>query len=132
MTGAMTSSRPYLVRAIYEWILDNGMTPHILVDAADEDVQVPRQFVENGRIVMNISPNAVRGLELGNTDLSFNARFAGAPMNVNVPMHRVLAIYARENGQGMMFSETEGGAPEPSPPSDDKKPAGRSHLKVVK
>jgi stringent starvation protein B len=91
----MTSSRPYLLRAIYEWIVDNSMTPYLLVDATTEDVQVPTEHVSNGKIILNISPAAVMGLELGAEEVSFNARFSGKPMSVNAPMKAVLAIYSK-------------------------------------
>jgi stringent starvation protein B len=127
----MTSSRPYLIRAIYEWIVDNGMTPHILVDATGEEVQVPRQHVDDGKIVLNIAPMAVQGLTLGNEQVSFGARFDGAPMQVNVPVRQVLAIYTRENGQGMMFGDEEGQPPEGPDDSGAGSP-DRPRLKVVK
>lgn len=133
MTQGMTSSRPYLLRAIYQWIVDNGLTPHILVNAEDEQVRVPRQYVEQGKIVLNIAPMAVHGLMLGNEDVTFNARFGGTPMDIYVPMGRVLAIYARENGQGMMFGEEEDGdGPPPDDTGGDAPGPSRPHLKVVK
>ena len=130
----MTSSRPYLIRALYEWMTDNGLTPHLLIDTATDGVQVPQQYVKDGKIVLNVSPGAVHALRLGNDVIEFSARFAGTPMNVVVPINAVLAIYSRENGQGMMFTEEgEGGeppssTPEPSPQGKAKKPV----LKVVK
>jgi len=129
----MTSSRPYLIRALQEWVLDNGMTPHILVDAESEGVQVPRQFVENGKIVLNISPESVVHLELGNETISFNARFSGQPMDVFIPISAVIALYARENGQGMVFAD-DGGGDEPPPGGDEGegKADRGSHLRVVK
>ncbi len=96
------STRPYLVRALYEWCSDNGFTPYIAV-RADETVQVPREYVQNGEIVLNVSPDATSGLTLGNEFIEFKARFGGIPREIMVPMDRVLAIYARENGQGMAF-----------------------------
>jgi len=133
MAQGMTSSRPYLLRAIYQWIVDNGLTPHILVNAEDEQVQVPRQYVEQGKIILNIAPMAVHGLTLGNEDVTFNARFGGTPMDIYVPMGRVLAIYARENGQGMMFGEEEDGdEPPPDDTGGDESGSSRPHLKVVK
>lgn len=141
---SMTSSRPYLMRALYEWILDNRCTPYVVVNASRDDVQVPRAHVKDGQIVLNISPTAVVGLKLDNTAMEFNARFGGVPMQVYVPMSAVLGIYARENGQGMVFE------PEETPPAptddgpaaagegkaadkktDNKKP-GRPGLKIVK
>ncbi|MBK1672535.1 ClpXP protease specificity-enhancing factor [Ectothiorhodospira shaposhnikovii] len=134
----MTSSRPYLIRAIYEWIVDNDMTPHLLVDAAAE-VMVPRDYVENGRIVLNVAPLAVSGLLISNEAVTFNARFGGRPMNVMIPIDRVLAIYTRENGQGMMFAESEDGD-EPPPSGGDDGPGDKGEgghrkgpsLRVVK
>lgn len=125
----MTSSRPYLLRAIYAWIVDNDLTPYLLVDAEAEAVEVPRQYVEKGKIVLNIGPRAVQALALENEHVDFNARFGGQPMNVHVPMKAALAIYAKENGQGMIFTEEDGGGDEPTP--DPDKPA-RPQLKVVK
>ena len=99
---AMTSSRPYLVRAFNEWILDNDCTPYIVVDAGVQGVQVPAEHVANGQIVLNISPGAVRGLVIGNSALEFSARFGGVPMQVFIPLQAVMAIYAKENGEGMV------------------------------
>ena len=101
----ISSNRPYLIRALYEWLIDNSLTPHLLVDASADDVVVPSQFVEAGRIVLNIAPGAVRQLELGNNLITFSARFGGTPMNVLVPPSAVLGIYAKENRQGMLFLE---------------------------
>ena len=97
-----SSTRPYLVRALYEWCSDNGLTPYIAV-RADDTVQVPREFVQNGEFVLNVSPDATSGLTLGNEFIEFKARFGGIPREIMVPMDRVLAIYARENGEGMAF-----------------------------
>ena len=127
---AMTSNRPYLIRAIWQWISDNDMTPHLMVNADTEGVEVPRQVVEDGRIVLNVSANAVRDLELGNDYISFGARFSGTPMNVLVPMPAVLGIYSRENGQGMLFPEEDDEPPRD--PADKTPPSGRPSLKVVK
>jgi stringent starvation protein B len=124
----MTPSRPYLIRALYEWILDNGMTPYVLVDVADERVVVPQQYVENGRIVLNINPSAVQNLQLGNELVELDARFSGQPMHVSVPVMSVMAIYARENGKGMVFTEEDGGGDEPPPEPEEKRPT----LRVVK
>ena len=100
---AMTSSRSYLIRALYDWILENNCTPYVLVDAEREGVEVPLQYVKDGQIVLNVSPSAVVGLKINNDDLSFNARFSGVATDVYVPIHAALGIYARENGQGMLF-----------------------------
>lgn len=136
---AMTSSRPYLIRALYEWIVDNDYTPHVFVDAQASGVEVPQQYVnKDGQIVLNIAPRAVMSLELGNKAISFNARFGGIPTDVYVPCYAILGIYARENGQGMMF-ENDQNEPEPtdsgSSDGDGKspgKPAKRPSLKIVK
>lgn len=140
----MTSSRPYLIRALYEWIVDNSFTPYMLVDTAQDVVQVPRAFVENGRIILNISPEATHSLVLGNDAITFNARFSGTAMDVYVPISSVLAIYARENGQGMMFGDHDDTPPpEPGPgKSTDKSSTSRTpspapepkrpNLKIVK
>ncbi len=131
----MTSSRPYIIRAIYEWIVDNGLTPYILVDTRSEAVVVPESYIENNRIILNISPMATHGLALGNDSVSFNARFSGAPLDVFIPTSSVLAIYAQENGQGMMFGDSdEDGEPPPSsdPDGGGNSPAKKPSLKIVK
>ena len=131
----MTSNRPYLIRALYEWLLDNELTPHLLVDADYENVTVPRQFVEEGRIVLNINPSAVMNLEMTNEVISFNARFGGKETDVLIPPLAVLGIYARENGRGMLFpDELEGVEAEDDPDDTDPTPPpkGRPSLKVVK
>jgi stringent starvation protein B len=133
VTIQMMSNRPYLVRALHEWIVDNGMTPQILVDAEFPGLDAPMDTVKEGKLVLNIGPKAVSGLELGSEWILFSARFAGLARDVSVPVEAVLAIYAQENGHGMMFAEEN-----PSPPG--KKPGkdpvsstpDRSHLKVVK
>ena len=125
----MTSSRPYLVRAIHEWILDNEFTPHLLVDIEGEGVEVPAQQGQNGKIVLNISPHAVEGLMLGNDAIGFRARFGGIATDVYVPIASVLAIYAKENGRGMVFSEDEDG---PTSDGPEGKPGKRPALKIVK
>ena len=127
----MTSSRPYLIRALHEWVLDNDMTPYLLVDATREGVDVPPQSVQDGKIILNISPSAVQGLSLGNECVEFNARFGGIPTHVSVPTAAVLAIYARENGRGMVFAEEEEGDDNP-PGGPDGEPPRRPSLKVVK
>ncbi|WP_455205743.1 ClpXP protease specificity-enhancing factor [Kaarinaea lacus] len=124
----MTSSRPYLLRAIYQWIADNSLTPYILVDATSEEVKVPTEHINNGKIILNISPTAVMELDMGDDAVSFNARFSGKPMYVHAPVKAVLAIYAKENGRGMVFTEEDdGGAPEPS-----SKKSRQPNLRVVK
>ncbi len=125
----MTSNRPYLIRAIHAWVVDNGCTPYLLVDATAAGVVVPVEHVEEGRIVLNISPTATERLMLGDDAIGFDARFGGRPTAVHVPISAVLAIYARENGQGMMFPPGEGEEPPPGQPSPD---TSRPTLKVVK
>lgn len=99
----MTPIRPYLLRGYFEWLLDNELTPHVVVDAHVANVHVPQQFVQDGQIVLNIAPTAVVGFDLDNSALSFNARFGGVPFDVYVPIAAIAAIYARENGAGTMF-----------------------------
>jgi stringent starvation protein B len=112
-----TSTRPYLIRALYEWCTDNGFTPYVAV-LVDESVQVPREYVKNGEIVLNISYDATSSLKLGNDFIEFKARFAGSAREIMVPVNRVIAIYARENGQGMAFPvPVAGGATEEAPPA---------------
>jgi stringent starvation protein B len=137
------SNRPYLIRALYEWIVDNGWVPHILVDTEMKHVQVPEQYIgEDGNIVLNISPDATRGLLIGNDRIVFTTRFAGISYQVCVPPYAVKAIYAKENGEGMTFPDVDinefenidlsksPDVPEasPTPPKKSRKP----HLKVVK
>jgi len=134
MSAISTSQHPYLLRAMHEWMTDNGDTPHIVVDAMGEGVNVPEQFVTDGKIILNVSYSAVRELQLGNDEVSFEARFGGVPNIVHVPVAAILGIYARETGRGMIFSIQEDS--EVSPPQDvdgDLPPTGgRPHLKVVK
>ncbi|WP_087016629.1 ClpXP protease specificity-enhancing factor [Thaumasiovibrio subtropicus] len=99
----LTPQRPYLLRAYYDWLVENDLTPHLVVDATLPGVRVPTEFVRDGQIVLNIAPRAVGNLELGNDAISFNARFSGRPHSVVVPMYAAMAIYARENGAGTMF-----------------------------
>lgn len=140
----MTSTRPYLLRALYQWVLDNDCTPHVLIDASIAGVQVPPSVVKDGQVVLNISPTAVAHLDLGNDELSLNARFGGVSQRVRAPVGAILALYARENGQGMMFppesaevAETAGVAQDRESPSDPAvaptPPArGKPSLKIVK
>jgi stringent starvation protein B len=133
MSEEMTSNRPYLLRALYDWIGDNGMTPHILVDAAAEGVDVPDQAVQKGKVILNIDQAAVLDLEMGNEWLIFSARFSGKQHNVSVPVDAVLAIYSKENGQGMMFAQDDDTPPpDGSDPEVAVKPGKRPHLKIVK
>lgn len=137
----MTSSRPYILRALYEWIVENGCTPYILVNAFGPSVQVPQEHVKDGQIVLNISPSAVQGLQILDDAIDFNGRFAGIPTPVYVPVGSILGIYARENGQGMVFEQEDS---PPEPPHNDPAPksvkksaspkpgAARPTLRVVK
>jgi stringent starvation protein B len=127
-TEAVNSSRPYLLRALYEWILDNGMTPHIMVDVERSGFGFPPELVADGRIVLNVSPQAVRELLIGSNEVSFRTRFAGRSSEVRVPPGAVLAIYARENGKGMMFPEEDIAAAAES----GRTPPGRPDLKLVR
>src|SRR5690606_13952950 len=138
---AMTSHRPYLLRALYEWIVDNGMTPHLLVDAGQPGVRVPQQAVKDGKVVLNIAERAVARLQMDNEAVRFSARFGGVSHPVDVPIAAIVAIYARETGQGMVLPEDIGGPPsgdEPPPPPDgsddgpgaDGPPPRRGHLRV--
>ncbi|WP_263260448.1 ClpXP protease specificity-enhancing factor [Pseudomonas sp. RIT-PI-S] len=142
----MNSSRPYLVRALYEWIVDNDCTPHILVNAEYRAVQVPQGFATDGQIVLNVSPSAVRHLHMDNEAVSFEGRFSGVAHTLYVPVGAIMGIYARENGQGMVFDpevpalEDDIDVPymhalddDQPPPSDQPpRPSGRPSLKVVK
>ncbi len=101
----MSPNRPYIIRALYEWITDNQLTPHVLVNAAIEGVEVPERAIQQGKVVLNIDPGAVENLDLGNDWLLFNTRFAGVKEAIRIPVDAVIAVYARENGQGMMFAQ---------------------------
>ncbi len=135
----MNSSRPYLVRALYEWIVDNDCTPHLLVNAEHPGVRVPAGFASDGQIVLNVSPSAVRQMQMDNDAVSFEGRFGGVPHSLYIPSAAVMAIYARENGQGMVFeiepTPPDDGAPEDPSSSEGASrpgPGGRPSLKVVK
>jgi len=124
----VTSNRPYLIRAINEWLIDNQLTPHLLVNADAEGVEVPQNFIQDGKIVLNIGPHAVEGLRVTNEEVTFLARFSGVSQLISFPVSAVLAVYARENGRGMMFNEDE----DPEPDDSGPKPDARPSLKVVK
>lgn len=137
----MTPSKPYLIRAIYDWLVDNELTPYIVVDAHMEGVQVPVQYIdEEGRIVLNISPRACRGLHLENDRIVFSARFAGIVHQIFVPPLAVQAVYAKENGRGMVFDDEHNGdgsatvssSSSGENNSSEKKKTGRPNLKVIK
>jgi len=133
----MTSSRPYLIRAIYDWIADNNLTPHVVVNADAAEVQVPEKYVADGRIVLNCSAEATRKLIINNKALEFDARFDGIIWHIYVPIKNILAIYAQENGRGMVFEgedEDEGDSDTSESASASLSPAkpGRPNLKIVK
>lgn len=139
----MISRRPYFLRAMHEWMVDSGYTPHLVVDANAEGVEAPAGYANDGKLVLNVSPTATRGLSLGNDHVLFSARFGGTPRQVAVPIGAVLAIYARETGQGIVFSAEDDGdaAPAVEAQADEAKAADtdsgkaaakRPHLKVIK
>ncbi len=145
----MTSNRPYLIRAVYEWINDNGMTPYLLVDANHSGVVVPVQAIKDGRIVLNVAARAVTQLSLGDKEIHFLARFGGVSQSVRVPVSAVQAVYAQESGQGMALPEEApgqslssshpaaaehddpDGPPDAAPPAGDNARRG-AHLRIVK
>src|SRR5690606_1284915 len=132
----MTPSRPYFVRAVYEWILDNNLTPYLLVNASYPAAQVPVEYVRDGRIILNLAPSAIRNLHLGNEQVEFSARFGGQSRNLYVPVGAIVAIYAKENGKGMFFDESEMPPPHSSGSADEASPSkpasGKPSLKVIK
>ncbi len=146
----MTPRRPFMLRAFYDWLLDNELTPHLVVDATLQGVRVPMEFVQDGQIILNVAPRAVGNLELGDDEVTFSARFGGRPHLVIVPLYAVQAIYARENGAGTMFepepayqqkltevaesvvAAQDSGADEQSTDTEPSKPQGRPSLRVVK
>ena len=149
--SSMMPRRPYLLRAFYEWIVDNELTPHLVVDATMNGVRVPEDFVQDGQIVLNVAPHSVGNLEMGNEAVTFNARFGGRPHSLILPLYAIQAIYARENGAGTMFEPEEAyelstdegifeevlsSVSEDETSSDDKpepsRPTGRPSLRVVK
>jgi len=136
--GAGLSRRPYLLRAMHEWIIDSGHTPHVIVDALRTGVEVPSAYVKDGKIVLNLSTTATQRLQLTNDCIEFDARFAGVVHRVHVPMQAVLGVYARETGEGMVFSESDSAPTPPEPPTaPDKPPATpgeprRAKLTLVK
>lgn len=145
MSRTHRSRRPYLIRAIYDWAVDNGYTPHVLVAADYPGVSVPRQHVQEGRITLNLSPMAVQSMNIDDDPIWFSARFSGRPFDVIIPCGAVLAVFARENGEGLVFGEVEPPSNEASgtalaevaAPGEDEtpeppKPKGRGHLRVVK
>jgi len=136
MSSTVLPRRPYLLRAMHQWMTDSGLTPHVMVDAGATGADVPKAHVREGRIVLNVSYSATRHLDLGNDWVTFEARFGGVSRNVRFPTQAVQSIYARETGEGLVFPP-EGDAPPPVPPTGgndaDPRPAsGRPQLKVVK
>ena len=133
---AIPPKRPYLLRAMHQWMTDSGHTPHVIVDAERPGVEVPRAYVKEGKIVLNVSMNATQRLMLNNDLVEFDARFAGVVHHLSFPVNAVLGIYARETGEGMVFSEQDLG-PEPPPtspttPQPEEKENKRPQLKIVK
>jgi stringent starvation protein B len=127
---AKNSKRPYLLRAMHEWMSDNGETPHVIVDSERPGVEVPRAYVKDGKVVLNLSASATQRLALGNDWIEFDARFAGVVHHVRIPLSAVLGIYARETGEGMVFSEQD---LSPEPPNKSPDDSGkRPQLKIVK
>ena len=135
MMTDMTSKKPYIIRAYYDWIVDNDLTPYLLVNAEATGVQVPQEHVSSGRIVLNVSPKACRGLHLENDKILFTARFSGHATQIFVGIHAVLAIYAKENGEGMEFAIEDDDTPPPtstSPGTDKQNVRSKPALKLVK
>jgi len=152
----MTPRRPYMLRAFYDWLLENDLTPHLVVDATMRGVRVPMEYVQDGQIILNVAPRAVGNLELGNDEVTFNARFGGRPQVVIVPLYAVQAIYARENGAGTMFDpepayeseldsdmivedvdvhdldDSEEPSVDSTPDDEPPRPKGKPSLRVVK
>jgi len=131
----MTSQKPYLIRAIYEWLVDNELTPYLLVSTEFEGIQVPDEYIHDGKIVLNIAPDAVRNFLADNDWISFSARFSGKAMELFIPILAVQAIYGKENNEGMFFPD-EDGAPPPVPPNEDhsgiSNKAKKPSLSIVK
>ncbi|MEY4683719.1 MAG: hypothetical protein RLZ25_178 [Pseudomonadota bacterium] len=128
----MTPLKPYLIRAVYDWIVDNRFTPYLLVNAKVPGTIVPTNFVEDGRIVLNLRPEAIQGLDMSSEGICFNARFGGQPMRVDIPTVAVLALYAQENGRGMVFDDEEDDDNNSPPEPPQPEPKGRPALRVVK
>jgi stringent starvation protein B len=129
----MTPSRPYLIRALYEWIVDNRLTPYLVIADQPEAI-IPHEHVQEGKIVLNISPEVIHGLAMGNDAVEFKARFSGVPRQIYAPMRTILAIYAKENGRGMVFSEEDMGDGDDSPPpvAASAPVRAKPNLKIIK
>ncbi|MFL2545756.1 MAG: ClpXP protease specificity-enhancing factor [Candidatus Rariloculaceae bacterium] len=131
MTQA-TSKRPYLIRAMHEWMTDNNLTPYIVLDASDDNLDVPDQYISEGKLILNISYAATQNLVLGDDSLIFSTRFEGVSRQIDLPTTAVIGIYAQETGQGMIFSEDDATPPPDEAGPGDGEPTGRPTLKVVK
>jgi stringent starvation protein B len=132
MTRALPK-RPYLLRAMHQWITESGNTPHVIVDAGHDGAEVPRAYVKDGKIVLNLSEGATQRLRLGNDAVEFDARFAGVAHHVRFPVSAVLGVYARETGEGMVFSEQDLGPEPPKHPTPAEEGGPRRpQLKLVK
>lgn len=127
MASSLGSQKPYFIRAIFDWLVDNNLTPYLSVDASYPDTQVPDEFVSEGKIVMNIAPDAVRNFHSDNDWISFSARFSGKPMEIFIPIAAVMGIYAQENNEGLFFT-AEPNAPTPEPPAPPTPPNGSKKL----
>ena len=132
MSQPSLSKRPYLIRAMYEWMGDSGHTPHIVVDTSFDGVSVPKEHIKDGKIILNISESAAHNLKLENDALSFRARFSGVPFDVWAPIRSVLGIYARETGQGMIFSHDSEQPTQSELKEDLEERRARPHLTIVK
>lgn len=129
---ASPAKRPYLLRAMHQWVTDCGHTPHVIVDAERPEVDVPRAYVKDGKIVLNLSATATQRLVIGNESVDFDARFAGVVHHVHFPVAAVLGVYARETGEGMVFSESDLGPEPPTRPTPAEEGGRRPQLKIVK
>ena len=127
-----TSKRPYLIRAMHEWMTDNDLTPYVVIDASVDNLHVSEQYISDDKIVLNVSYSATRHLTLGDHSMSFETRFEGVSRHLDVPTAAVIGIYAQETGQGMIFSDDESAPPPKSDESDDTGSAARPTLKIVK
>lgn len=125
----MTSLKPYLIRSVYEWIVDNDLTPHLLVNANNNVGTLPVSYIEDGKIILNMRPQAIQGLTLGNEFIEFNAKFSGKPMQIAASVNAVMAIYAKENGKGLVFDQDNNDGGETSP---EQPPPNKPTLRVVK
>lgn len=125
----MATLKPYLIRSVYEWIVDNNLTPHLLVNANSNKGNLPMDYIEDGKIVLNMRPQAIEALSLGNELIEFNARFSGKPMTITASVNAVMAIYAKENGKGLVFDQENTDGNEPPP---EQEPPSKPSLRVVK